>query len=97
MALTVVQKNLADAMQQTAQTLLTEQSKMKAITAMWVTEGMNALTDAELQELASFAHVTVTELTAAKNAMDAIITAVGEYTAGTNATKLVRIVGNVPH
>src|SRR3990172_8015081 len=97
MALTTVQINLADAMQQTAQTLLSEQGKMKAITAMWVTEGMNSLTDADLQALASFAHVTVVELTAAKNAMDAVITTIGEYAAGTNATKLVRIVGNVPH
>ena len=97
MTLTTVQTNLADAMQQQALELLIAKSRMNAITAMWVTEGMNALTDADLQALASFAHITVAELTAAKNAMDAILTTIGEYAAGTNATKLVRIVGNVPH
>ena len=97
MALTTIQTNLADAMQQTATALLTEQSKMKAITAMWVTEGMTGITDEDLQALASFAHVTAAELAAAKTAMDAIVTSIGDYAVGTNATKLVKIVGNVPH
>lgn len=97
MALTTVQQNLADAMQETAMDLLVLQSKMKAITAMWVTEGMNSVLDADLQSLASFAHVTVSEMASAKSAMDAVVTTIGDYTAGANATKLVRIVGNVPH
>ena len=97
MALTTIQINLADAMQQTATALLTEQSRMKALTAMWVTEGMNGITDEDLQALASFAHVTVAELAAAKTAMDAIVTSIGDYVVGANATKLVKIVGNLPH
>ena len=57
---------------------------------------MATIVESDLQSLPEFAHVTVAELTAAKNAIDAINTTIGEYTAGTNAVKLMRIVRSVP-
>jgi len=96
MAIKIVQQNLAMAMQKTAMELLALRGRMKVIKAMWVTEGMNALIDEDIQALGTFTHITIAELTAANNAMDAIATTVGEYDVGTNATKLVKIIENVP-
>jgi hypothetical protein len=57
---------------------------------------MASLTDADYLAMPDFAHITVVEMTAAKNALDAINTAIGEYATGTAAQKLARIVSRVP-
>jgi ATP-dependent Clp protease ATP-binding subunit ClpA len=93
----MVQQNILTEMQQVATQQLALKNRLEAIVAMWTAESMNALTDADLQELAEFTHVTAQELAGAKNAMDTIAAAIGAYAAGTPATKLLRIVLTVPH
>ena len=97
MSASMVQMNIMTEMQAIATAQLAMKNRLQALVAMWSAEGMSALTDADIQELAEFEHVTAQELTAAKNAMDTIASAVGEYAAGTAATKLLRIVLCVPH
>jgi hypothetical protein len=97
MSTTVVQKNVLVEMQQIAQQQLVLKNRLAAVVAMWSSESMNTITDDDLRELPEFEHVTSVELTAAKNGMDAIATAIGEYATGTAATKLLRIVSSVPH
>jgi hypothetical protein len=97
MSASMVQMNILTEMQAIATQQLVMKNRLQAIVAMWGAESMSALTDADIQELAEFEHVTAQELAAAKNGMDAIVNAVGEYVAGTPATKLLRIVLCIPH
>ncbi len=96
MALNAVQQNLASAMQEVSEQLLAIKNRLAIIGLMYVTESMSSLSDADLQALVPFAHVTVAELTAAKNALGEINTAMGEYIAGSATTRLMKIVGRVP-
>ena len=91
------QKNIAVRMQQVALSQLGLAEDMKYISAMWTTESMGSVTDAELQELADFAGVTATEMLACKQAYDAILATVGEVsTAGTNAYKMIKLANVIP-
>jgi hypothetical protein len=92
-----VQQNILTEMQTIGRQMLALKNRLTVIVAMYQAENMSTLTDADIQVLPDFAHVTAQELTAAKNALEAINIAVGEYAAGTNATKLMRIVDQVPH
>lgn len=96
MAMLNVQQNIAAELQELAEETIRNKNRMAVLVAMWAAENMSSLTDADWQALPSFAHVTAAEATAAKNAFDAINTAVGDYVAGTNATKLMRVVHIVP-
>ena len=96
MALQAVQQNLASEIQTLASEIIAIKNRLSVVVAMYAAENMAAIVDADLQSLPEFAHVTVAELTAAKNALDAINTTIGEYVAGTNAVKLMRIVRSVP-
>lgn len=96
MAMLNVQKNVASEMQELAEQTIALKNRYAVAVAMFNAEGMSSLTDADLQTLPELAHVTILELTAAKNALDAINTAIGDYSAGTNATKLMRIVRVIP-
>lgn len=91
-----VQKNIASTMQNLASEILGIRDRLAVLVQMYGTENMATLTDADYVALPEFAHVTVTEMTAAKNALDAISVAIGDYAAGTNATKLAKIVNTVP-
>lgn len=91
-----VQKNIASTMQNLASEILGIRDRLAVLVQMYGTENMAILTDADYEALPEFAHVTVTEMTAAKNALDAISVAIGDYAAGTNATKLAKIVNTVP-
>ena len=91
-----VQKNVASEIQALALDILKIKNRLAVAVAMYVAESMATLSDADYAELSELAHVTVTEMTAAKNALDAINTAIGEYAVGTNATKLMRVVNEVP-
>ena len=91
-----VQKNVASEIQALALDILKIKNRLAVAVAMYVAESMSTLTDADYAELPELAHVTVTEMTAAKNALDTINTTVGEYVVGTNATKLMRVVNTVP-
>ena len=94
--LTNVQKNIAVGMQSLAESILTIKNELAISVAMYQAENMTTLLDEDLQALPDFAHVSVQELTAARNALDAINIAMGEYVAGTNTTKLMRIINRIP-
>jgi hypothetical protein len=91
-----VQKNVASEMQAIAADVLRLKNRLAVVISMYQAEGMATLTDADYAELAEFAHVTVTEMSAARNALSEMNTALGEYAAGTAATRLMRIVNAVP-
>ncbi len=96
MAMTNVQKNIASEVQALASDLLRIKNRLAVAVAMYASEGMAQLADADYAELPEFAHVTVAEMTAAKNALNDINTALGEYAAGTAVTRLMRVVNKVP-
>ena len=92
-----VQTNVLDALQQKAILLLNIRASLVYISAMWINEGLVNLTDADIQELATFKGVTATEALAAKGAIDAIVTAMGDpATGGTSAYRLLKIANNIP-
>lgn len=91
-----VQKNIATELQQISVELLIIKNRLAIVGKMYATENMAQLADADLQALPEFAHVTIAELNGANNAVEAINTAMGEYIAGTNTTKLMKIVPVVP-
>ena len=96
MTMTNVQKNVASEIQSLATEMLRIKNRLAVAVAMYASEGMAQLTDDDYATLPEFAHVTVAEMTAAKNALGEINTALGEYTTGTAATRLMRIVPAVP-
>lgn len=96
MAMLNVQKNVASEMQSLASEMLKIKNRLAVAVAMYASEGMASLKDADYAELPELAHVTVVEMTAAKNALNEINTALGEYTSGTSATRLMRVVNVVP-
>lgn len=96
MALLPVQQNVASEIQELADNILVIKNRLAIAVAMYAAEGLGTVAEGDLQALSEFAHVTLAELTAAKNALDAINTAMGEYVAGTNTTKLMRVVRRVP-
>jgi len=92
-----VQQNILDAMQQKSISLLRDRNTLLYITQMWSNESLASLADIDIQLLSSFAGVTATEALAAKQAMDAILTTLGDPgTAGTNAYKLLKLANNIP-
>ena len=92
-----VQTNVLDALQQKAILLLNIRASLVYISAMWINEGLVNLTDADIQTLSTFAGVTATEALAAKGAIDAIVTAMGDpATAGSNAYRLLKLANNIP-
>jgi len=96
MAMLNVQKNVASEMQAIAADILKIKNRLAVAIAMYASESMAQLTDADYTTLPELAHVTVAEMTAAKNALAEISTALGEYTTGTAAMRLMRIVNAVP-
>jgi len=62
---TNVQKNVLDELQSIAQMLIAIKSRGRTVVEMYGNEVIAQLTDADIQELASFAGVTVAELTGA--------------------------------
>ena len=96
MAMLNVQKNVASGIQSLAADMLKIKNRLAVAVAMYASESMAQLTDADYTTLPELAHVTVAEMTAAKNALAEISTALGEYTTGTAAMRLMRIVNAVP-
>jgi len=96
MAMLNVQKNVASEMQSLASELLKIKNRLAVAVAMYASENMATLADADYAALPELAHVTVAEMTAAKNALNDINTALGEYTVGTAAMRLMRVVNVVP-
>lgn len=96
MAMLNVQKNVASEMQSLASDLLRIKNRLAVAVAMYASEGMGQLADADYAALPELAHVTVAEMTAAKNALNEINAALGEYTVGTATTRLMRVVNVVP-
>lgn len=96
MALTIVQQNVLMEMQTLAKQVIALKSRARNVVEMYVNESVTSLTDVDIQALGSFAGVTASELQLAKAALDTVATAIGEYVAGTPATRLLKICDNVP-
>jgi hypothetical protein len=69
---------------------------MLELVNMYANESVSTLTDADIQTLPELSHVTASEIQAAKNSMDTLITAIGDFTAGSIASRLLKIVKNLP-
>jgi hypothetical protein len=96
MAMLNVEKNVASEMQAIAADILKIKNRLAVAVAMYASENMATLADADYAALPELAHVTVAEMTAAKNALNEINAALGEYTVGTTTTRLMRVVNVVP-
>lgn len=91
-----VQMNLAAEMQRLATELISINNRLALVVAMYTTENMASLVDADYAALPELSHATVTEMTAAKNALSEVKTTIGDYVAGSVATRLMKIVSSVP-
>ena len=89
MAMQNVQMNVAVELQDLSAEFLRLKNRLAVVIAMYAAEGMANLTDADYAALGEFQHVTVGEMTGAKNALAEINTAMGEYTTGTAVTRLI--------
>ena len=96
MALTKIQTNIIDRMADVALKQLQLMDDYNSIVQMYQAESVANILDADMLTLPELAHVSVAELTAAKGAMDTLVTALGGYAGGTPATKLSKIVKNLP-
>ena len=96
MALTKIQTNIIDRMSDIALLQLRLMEDYTNIVQMYGAENVGSVTQEDLSTLAELAHVTPAELTAAKNAMDSLVTALGGYAVGSAATKLSKIVKTLP-
>ena len=96
MAINKIQTNIIDRMSDLALQQLRLMEDYTNIVQMYAAEGIAQLTVEDMQTLPELTHVTPTELTGAKNAMDSLVTALGGYAVGTAATRLSKIVKNLP-
>jgi hypothetical protein len=96
MALTKIQTNIIDRMSDVALLQLRLMEDYVNIVQMYQTEGVANVTVEDIATLPELAHVTPQELTLAKGAMDALVTAMGGYVVNSPATKLSKIVKNLP-
>jgi len=96
MAINKIQTNIIDRMSDLALQQLRLMEDYTNIVQMYTTEGIAQLTDADMLTLPELAHVTIAELTAAKNGMDSLVTTMGGYAAGSVATRMAKIVKNLP-
>jgi hypothetical protein len=96
MAMQNVQMNVATEIQDLSTDFIRLKNRLAVVIAMYAAEGMATLTDADYSALTEFAHVTVGEMTGAKNALTEINTAMGEYTTGTAVTRLMKVIKAVP-
>lgn len=88
--------NLAAEMQRLATEVIAINNRLALVVAMYTTENMASLTDADYAALPELSHATVAEMTAAKNALSEVKTAIGDYVVGSVATRLMKIVSSVP-
>lgn len=95
MAANTVQTNVLDRLQRECLSVLVGRNAWIYIVGMWSPEGVSALTDDEISAI--FPGKTQAEALAAKNALDAILTALGDPTVtNSNANKLMKFLGNIP-
>ena len=96
MALTNVQQNIVSELQAISGELISIKNRLNSLTQMYTSEGIAALLDEDFQLYAEFAHITAAELQAAGGALLSIDTALGDFTAGSNVSKLLKILRGVP-
>lgn len=94
--LTNLQKNIIDKMSDISLLQLRLMEDYSAIVQMYAAEGIANVSVEDLAGLPELSHITPTELTAAKNAMDTLVTSLGGYATGTVATRLSKIIKNLP-
>lgn len=96
MPLTIAQQNVVSELQIIASEIIRTKYRMIALVQMYTNESIGSLTTQDLQEYADFAHMTYLELQDAAAALAAINTTIGDFSAATNAAKLLKIVKAVP-
>lgn len=93
MALTQQEQNFVSRVQQIADTLLEAQHEVQRLIAEWnQNDFFNQITDEDLGEIASFTHLTASELSNAVTAISAFNTALGDYSSG-QAVNLIKLRG----
>lgn len=93
MALTNIQQNILDQIQQLAERQVEDKATMTRLIGMWGNEFPQLPTLADLQALPGFAHMTPQELSDGAVALLAINTTLGEFNVPTsNVVKLLKIV-----
>jgi hypothetical protein len=92
-----VQQNILTAMQTMAIQLIELRYQLALVSQMYTNELLANLVDADIQMLPEFAGVAAVELSACKQAFDAIVTTIGDPgVAATNAYKILKIANKVP-
>lgn len=91
MALTLQEKNFAFRARQLAETAINLREDIIRSRAEWdQNDFFNQITDADLLEEPSLSHLTASELSNAVGALDAIVTALGDYATG-QSTHLIKL------
>ena len=91
-----VQMNLAAEMQFLATELISINNRLAIVVAMYTTENMASLADADYAALPELSHATVAEMNAAKNAFSEVKATMGDYIPGSVVTRLMKIVSTIP-
>lgn len=93
MAMTAQEQNIVSDIMDLSQQALNLQDTIQRLRARWdQNDVFNQVTDQELTEIPSFAHLTISEVANAMGALDDINTALGDYTTG-EAVNLVKMKG----
>ena len=96
MAINHIQTQIIDRMADVAKLQLELMGEYAAIVQFWGAESVANLADEDMATLPELSHVTVAELTSAKNAFNDLLTAGGGYATNTVMTRLSKIVKQLP-
>jgi hypothetical protein len=94
MALTTAQKNMIDFERTLSKDLAHYKNGVRMFLEMYANEGLGNILEADLQALPGWNNVTLAEFQAARNAHNEANTALGEFTAGTIMTRIVKVLDN---
>jgi hypothetical protein len=97
MAMNNTQKSLAVKLRQLCKAQLIINNQISSFSAMWSTEDMASLVDADWAALPEFPGVTKLESVAAKNAFDSVKTLLADYAAGTLSRDMLKLCDQVPN
>lgn len=93
MAMTAQEQNIISDVMNLSQEALDLQTAIQRLRARWdQNDVFNQVTDQELGEIATFAHLTISEVANAIGALDDINTVLGDYVTG-EAVNLVKMKG----
>lgn len=93
MAMTAQEQNIISDIMSMSDEALDFQTRQQLLRARWdQNDVFNQVTDGELLEIGSFAHLTISEVANAMGALDDISTALGDYSTGA-AVDLIKMKG----